>query len=237
MKHQIKNRIIPACTAICMMLALFACSDNSDPEEDDDGGAVSGKRIKSYVVNTASGVNGPVRWEFSYKSDGSAKQIDIYDKSSKRVIYSTFTNNSDGTISVAEQIDNTYSNTKWVFDHSYNSDKTLKKIQGTAYLIGKVDPVGANSTDFSYKDGKISRVVLQNGLITVQTDYEYDSKGRISASIQKQGNGSSFKNTFSYNSDGTLQKVNYQDGQDIISINYTWENGKTTAGAVFHVFY
>jgi hypothetical protein len=124
--------------AIMMALVTFTACDENKNSEDPNGngngnGGVPGKRIKTIVH---SSTEGPVRFEYSYNSDGTTKQIHAYDTSSKLVMHDIITCNPDGTWAKLEQTDLAYSGTVTVLNHTYDSNKKPLKIEGTVSLNG-----------------------------------------------------------------------------------------------------
>jgi len=331
MKHQIKNRIIPACTAICMMLALFACSDNSDPvnkgtEEDADivafsfsgidgkakidkddctvtakakdnvdltdlavtftlskdatakvngvkqksgvtkndfsspvvysvtsgdgeteqdwtvtitggkddngGGSVSGKRIKSWVQST-SRPEDYVRVEYKYNSDGSIKEVDQYNNAG-HYTHSVYTNNSDGS---PKKIDQTFipvsmQNMKNVAVFTYSTNKTLQKMETNLYTDQNLTATG--TTEYTFVSGRKTRELFTStGNVKIERIFEYDSKGKRTITTESQSVAEIFLYsrvfTRTYNADGTLDTVTFPWGymdNTTVTMKVTWENGK-----------
>ena len=237
MKTQLKHFFIVAslfcasmsATFMAMPFAVSAESGNSG-----NSGGVVEKRIKTVVDTSTRPILGPVRNEYSYNDDGTLKRVDIYDESSKRVMYMTYTHNSDGTRVKHEMVDEAYGNTTTAYDYSYNADKTLQKVQGTIFLGGVA--IGSASHDYTYQNGRKTREVIRayaGGVLgqEVQFVYDYDSNGKRTTSIATPKIGVKITYTRTYNEDGTLQKVTHPSGQGdnaIITKTFTWEDGKST---------
>ena len=235
------QRLLLLMAAIMMALVTFtACLEDDekngggDDGGDGNGSGVSGKRVKTTVQTATHPIGGPVRSEYTYNSDGTVKQIDNYDESSKIVMRDIITNNSDGTWAKVEQTNLAYAGMVTVLNHTYDNNKKLLKIQGSIYL-NEVE-VGTTTFDFTFQNGrKISQkqTVYSGGMLSqqLQSEFTYDSNGRRTKTIITPIVGQTVEYTRTYNSDGTLQKVNFiggDDGNTPITMTITWENGKST---------
>jgi len=94
--------------------------------------------------------------------------------------------------------------------------------------------------DFTFQNGRISRLVLSldNGFSVTTHEFAYDSNGKRTTmtettEIKSYNMVESRKFTYTYNPDGTLQKVTFPNGLNgrddrPCTYKYTWENGKKT---------
>ena len=223
--------------ALMVSMAFIACDEPDDNGGGDDGGGngnggggstvVTGKRIKTIVH---SSTEGPVRFEYSYNSDGTTKQIDAYEASSKLVMRDMITCNPDGTWATLEQTDLAYAGTVLVLNHSYDGNKKPLKIEGTLSLEGVV--IGSVTFDFTFQNGrKISQkqVVTTMGILAqeLQSEFMYDANGRRTKTIITPAIGATVEYTRTYNTDGTVQRVNVS-GTSPYTMDFTWENGNST---------
>jgi hypothetical protein len=242
MSVQLQRLLMMMATILMAFATLIACDileDNNDEggkeeEGGNGGGGVSGKRVKTTVQTATRTIGGPVRSEYTYNSDGTVKQVDNYDESSKLSMRDIITSNSDGTWAKVEQTNFAYTGMVTVLNHSYDSNKKPLKIQGSIYMSGT--EVGTTTFDFTFQNGrKISQkqVVYSGGAMSLQlqSEFNYDSNGRRTKTIITPLIGKVVEYTRTYNSDGTLQKVNFiggEDGNTPITMTITWENGKST---------
>jgi hypothetical protein len=219
------QRLLMIMAAIMMALVTFtACDENeSDADENGNGGGVAGKRLKSYIVSSPENV---VRSEYSYNDDGTLKRIDNYDHvSSKLFQYVIITSFDDGTMAKQEQYLTDFSFvTVWNFSNDANK-KPLKR-EGTTSMDGII--IGTSTADYTFQNGRKIREVVKDysGAVQQETLYEfsYGSNGRRTTTLQTIYGQSSSQYTRTYNSDGTLQQVTSPS----TTITFTWENGKTT---------
>jgi len=220
--------------AIMAAMTLATCIDPDviDPDENGEnnggGGGNAGKRIKTMVHSSGEG---PVRFEYSYNSDGTTKQVDAYDAASKLVMRDVITCNPDGTWNKLEQTDLAYSGTVLVLNHTYDANKKPLSINGKTYLSGT--EVGTTTFSFTFQNGrKVSQkqTVTAMGVLAQQinTEFQYDANGRRTKTISTPSVGTKVEYTRSaYNSDGTLKTITVSGGQSF-TITFTWEEGKST---------
>ena len=218
---------------VAAMMTFTACveDDNEGGEngkENGNGGGVTGKRIKTMVHSSGEG---PVRYEYSYNSDGTTKQVDAYDASSKLVMRDVITCNPDGTWNKVEQTDLAYSGTVLVLNHTYDANKKPLSINGKTYLGGT--ETGTTTFSFTFQNG---RKVSQKQTVTVlgvlaqeiNTEFQYDANGRRTKTISTPISGVKVEYTrTAYNPDGTLKTITVSGGQSF-TITFTWEDGKST---------
>ena len=240
MSVQLQRLLMMMATIMMAFATLTACEvleDNNDEngkeeEGGNGGGGVSGKRLKKMEWNCSIQL-AVVRSEYTYNSDGFVTRSDMYDSSSKLVMYSIPTYNTDGTTAKAVAYD---ANGKIISDatYSYNSNKKPQKMQGSTYMDGNL--IGTYSTDYTFQNGKktfeVQKINMTGGMTDeVQRVFEYDSKGKRTVTTQTSVTlGASFKQNRTYNTDGTLQKVTYPYGyydNTTVTITFTWENGKS----------
>ena len=218
-----------------MALVTFtSCDEDEDPNEDPDeiengnNGGVAGKRIKT-VLQTTGPMDGTVRSEFTYNSDGTLKRGDYYDSSSKLLQYEICTANSDGTHAKGET-HNSDGSLFMVLNYTYDANKKPLKAEGTLYSNGE-QPI---KYDYTFENGRrtLYVVTLPDSKVVNKYEHIYASNGTRTKTIETSYYNdilmSTREFTRTYNSDGTLQKVTYQNGDNaIITLTYTWENGKT----------
>jgi hypothetical protein len=215
------QRFLFLMVAIMAAMTFTACSGSIDPDE--NGGGVSGKRLKSILI-TESGLT--EKGEYTYNSDGSLKRVDwVYSWTSFKP-YDIFTNNSDGTHAKWENF-NEYGNQVMVY--TYNANKKPQKAEGKMYTEYGETSV---SYDFIYQDGRLIRhVIIIGGSSTVTYEPAYDSNGRRISGTETHSYAGTRKYTRTYNSDGTLQKVDISNysvtGTNARTYTFIWENGKT----------
>ena len=222
--------------AIMMALVtLTSCDEDEDPSDDPDeiengnNGGVAGKRIKTQLQTTGP-MEGSIRVEWTYNSDGSIKRQDLYDASSKLVSYEIWTSNSDGTIAKDEMYDSN-NNLLQYMNYSYDANKKPLKGQGEMYS-GSVAVTW--TYDYTYQNGRKIRQVMKVGDLTNDYEFIYDSQGRCTGSTETTSYSGQFiggrKFTRTYNTDGTIQKVTYPysstDNTTVIQ-TFTWENRNT----------
>jgi hypothetical protein len=234
-----------------MVFAMSGCTkdDDSNGEGGDNGGGgggVSGKRIKTVLdSSTHPPIGGPVKTEFTYNSNGTVKQTDSYDESNQRVMYSTFTYNSDGTRSGGETVYLAYVNSNIKFTYQYNSDKTPQKMEGTNYIDGVA--MGTVTHEYTYQNGRKTRetqkiYVGATLAQSIQYDFNYDSNGRRTTVVMTPSAGISVTTTRTYNSDGTLQKITWphygaSSPNATMTKTITWENGNSSANEDHYLTY
>ena len=241
------QRLLILMVAMMTAMAFIACDNAGDNEEDeggDNGGSVSGKRIKSWVQVTERASDGVIRMEYTYNNDGSIKQIDTYNESSKRTMYSIYSNNSDGTPDKVEQFFEDNPNMKNVSEFTYNSQKTLQKMLVTLYIDGV--PTAESTTDYTFVNGRKTIEVYtgSGGAVQMVRVYEYDGKGKRTITTETQTVAGSLlctrKYTRTYNSDGTLKMVDYPyncTDNTIVTTTFTWENGKKAVDEDIYLAY
>jgi hypothetical protein len=238
-RMSVKNllqRLMFLMVAMMASMALVACledegNDPDDPDNGGGGGTVSGKRIKTMVISAEKPVDGPVRNEYIYNSDGTLKQVDAYDNTSKLVLQSVFTSNSDGTHK--KQVGTYFAylpGTVVELNYTYDGNKKPLKTEGTTTINGVVG--GTLTIDYTFQNGrKISQIqkTMVTGMGVVQQmeyEFSYDANGRRTKTVMTSM-GITVEYTRTYNSDGTLQKVTYNDGDGVKKTHtFTWENGK-----------
>jgi hypothetical protein len=195
------------------------------------GGGVTGKRIKTILWTSTSPIDGPVRFEHSYNSNGTTKYIDAYDESSRLVIHEIITSNPDGTWAKLEQTD-IYSGMLLVLNHTYDANKKPLKHQGTMSLNGV--ETGTTTFDFIFQNGRKTsqkQKVFVGGILVTElnTVFNYDSNGRRTTTTTTPSIGTSTTYTrTAYNSDGTLRTAQHYIGSQLITMTFTWENGNST---------
>jgi len=236
------KRLLGMMAALMMAFATFtACEKLDDGDNGIDelenggdggdgngnGGTVAGMRIKT-IVHTAG--DEPVRFDYSYNSDGTTKQIDYYDASSKLVMRDLIDCNPDGTWATIEQTDLVYANTVLVLNHSYDTNKKPLTVAGPLTLEG--EEIGFTAFDFKFENG---RKISQHQVVTVmgtvaqelQSEFTYGANGRRTKTVVKPKTGAEVTYSRTYNPDGTLQKVTVSGGASY-TMNFSWENGKKT---------
>ena len=233
-KFFLKRFMMLMAVIVAAMMTFNACieDDNEGDENGNNGngngGGVAGKRIKTMVH---SGGDGPVRFEYSYNSDGTTKQVDAYDAASKLVMRDVITCNPDGTWAKLEQTDLAYSGTVLVLNHTYDANKKPLSINGKTYLGGA--EIGTTTFSFTFQNGrKVSQkqTVTALGVLAqeVQTEFQYDANGRRTKTISTPLIGAKVEYTrTAYNPDGTLKTITVSGGQSF-TITFTWEDGKST---------
>jgi len=214
--------------AIMASMTFTACDSFNDDDDENGGGdgpgSISGKRIKTVVE---APVDGPVRTEHTYNSNGTLNRVDSYDASGKRVMYSTFTSNSDGTRAKHIQVDEAYTFATTEYIYFYNTDKTPQKMEGTI-------STGSTSTHvYTFQNGRKTREVISvrmGGTLVQEIElvYNYDNNGRRTTTTQTPKIGVPVTYTRTYNSDGTLRTVTYTVSGQTITKTFTWENGNST---------
>ena len=236
------KRLLMMMAAIMMAFAtLTSCDEDEDPSDDPDeiengeNGGVAGKRIKT-LLQTTGPADGPYRLEFSYNSDGSIKQVDYYDESSKHVGYNNVTCNADGTVSrekfywIVGNSSNFELNYDWTY--TYGSDKKPTK----AEIVYYYNTVATENIVYTFQNGRQTRQVWTSSsgqeVVSIQYDFNYDNKGKRTTTTETHSMLGTRQTTRTYNSDGTLQKVTYPNGYNgsdntIITKSFTWEDGKT----------
>ena len=227
------QRLLMLMTAIMMALVTFTACDEDENDGDDDGeGGVAGKRVKSWVITCSKPVQGIVRTDYTYNSDGTLNRTDGYDTSSKLYLYCIFTSNTDGTCAKYVQHYETLPVTV-EFTYTYNPNKTLQKYKYDTFNEGVLEQTV--NVECTYENGKrILEVFSINGATPSQYSFNYDSNGRRTTSTYTvYGSGEVYTMTYTrtYNSDGTLQKVTYPysfTDNTTVTQTFTWENGKTT---------
>jgi len=235
MSVQIQRLLMMMVAIIVASMTITACLEDENSEENNEenggngGGGVSGKRIKT-MVQTTGPIDGAYKTEWSYNSDGTIKRTDHYDEQSKLLFYQIHTYNSNGTLAKLEA--NDYTNAKiLLYNYSYDSNKKPTKMQGVYYY-----PDGSEipaTIDYTFQNGRKIREVFKMQNIEDLLEYNYDSNGRITTVTETHNIVGTRQKTYTYSSDGTLQKVTYPNGYGgsdnrIITREFTWENGKTT---------
>jgi len=229
------KRFLYLMAAFIAAMTLAACIEiPADPDDGggdnggDNGGGVSGKRIKTMVHSSG---DGPVRFEYSYNSDGTTKQVDSYDSASKLVMRDVITCNPDGTWNKLEQTDLAYSGTVLILNHTYDANKKPLSINGKTYLGGS--EIGTTTFSFTFQNGrKVSQkqTVTAMGVLAqeISSEFLYDANGRRTktTSTPRVGEKVVYTRT-AYNSDGTLKTITVSGGQSF-TISFTWEEGKST---------
>jgi hypothetical protein len=234
-KFFLKRFMMLMAVIVAAMMTFSACieDDNEGDENGNNGngnggGGVTGKRIKTMVHSSGEG---PVRFEYSYNSDGTTKQVDAYDAASKLVMRDVITCNPDGTWKILEQTDLAYSGTVLVLNHTYDANKKPQSINGTTYLDGT--PIGTTTFSFTFQNGrKVSQkqTVTAMGVLAqeVNSEFQYDANGRRTKTISTPRVGVKVEYTrTAYNPDGTLKTITVSGGQSF-TITFTWEDGKST---------
>ena len=221
---------------IVASMTITACWDDEDDENGDgngnSGGGVAGKRIKSWVITCSKPVDGIVKTDYSYNSDGTLRRTDGYDSSSKLYMYTIFTSNSDGMWEKYVQHYETMP-LRVEFNFSYNSNKILQKCQFNTFSGGVL--VQTANIDYTFENGRKTLEVYTISGSAADAQYSFNySNGRRTTSTYTTYVGSqvyTMTYTRTYNSDGTLQKVTYPlsvTDNTLVTQTYTWENGKTT---------
>jgi len=228
-KFFLKRFMMLLAVIVAAIMTFNACiEDDNEGDENgnngngNSGGGVSGKRLKTLLIEYEGN---PLRGEYSYNSDGSLKRVDWYDKASKLVSYDVITNNPDGTIAklvATSLVDN--SNAEMTYFYDFN--KKPVKAEGTASGV-------PYTYTWTFQNGRLIRHVqtYDNFVITYEPDY--DSQGRRTTTIETHNVLGKCQYTRTYNSDGTLKRVdvtnysNFPLTKGHIEI-FTWENGKTT---------
>jgi len=221
-------------------VTLTACpvddENDDDPDEIENGenGGVAGKRLKSYVISQPNAED--VRSDYSYNNDGTLKQIDVF-QSSTRVMYVIITSYPDGTVAKQEQhISNYPLITIWNFTNDTNK-KPFKR-EGSTSNDGNL--TSTHTVDFTFQSGRKTREVEKihsfvNGVTAdqeIQRVFSYDNNGRRTTTTETSTGTQNGTRQYirTYNSDGTLQKVNYPSGYNDntpVTITFTWEDGKS----------
>ena len=241
MSVQLQRLLMMMATILMAFATLTACDileDNNDEngkEEEEGGnggGGVSGKRLKTAISTSASGAI--ERWEYTYNNDGSLKQSDCYDASSKRYLYTIITNNSDGKC-IKEEYFYVDANMTQIMSYSYDANKKPLKAEGAIETMGEKIPL---TFDFTFQSGRLTRYLIKsgspgsNGYAEIKYEQNYDSNGRRTTTTVTDSSLGTRKLTRTYNSDGTLQKVTADTYAGYpnsgFTTTYTWENGKTT---------
>jgi hypothetical protein len=221
-----------------ILMAFTSCGGNNNGNGNDDngngngnngGGGVAGKRIKEFLQTTSSGT---VKSVYNYNNDGSIKQIDLYN-GTVRITYNVYTNHSDGR---PESYETFYEGVetkgmKGVTQLSYDSNKTLQKMESILYMNGV--EITKITIDYTFQNGRKTRElqISSGGLAQTERVYEYDSQGKRTKTTETTSAGGIINQTViytrSYNSDGTLDKVTYTNPMDNTpsTISFTWENG------------
>jgi len=234
-KFSFKSILMLMATIMMALVTLTSCDEDKDPSDDPDeienggNGGVAGKRLKS-TVQTSGTLDLFGMEEYTYNSDGTLKRRD-YDTG-----YTIYTNNADGTLAKLEayyksengKFDLIY---EWNFSHDTN--KKPITMSGTYYNNGT--PFSNMNWDFTYQNGRKTGIKETDGTIINVYEYSYDSQGRLTQTSETTYYNEKFVHSrtfnYTYNSDGTLQKVVYpslDENPTTITKEFTWENGKST---------
>jgi len=234
------QRLLMMMATIMMAFAtLTACNtleDNNDENGKEEeggnggGGGVSGKRVKSWVYSYTE-PNIPARYELLYKNDGTLERIDAYDVSSKLIIRQIITLNSNGTINKIEATDIRAEGILIVENFTFDGNNKPLKMKGNSIYNGAI--VASTNMDYTFQNGRKVKQLLSTAaseilVNTMEWTFSYDGNGRRTKTLSTPTTGIATEYTRTYNSDGTLQKVNYINGITQMTVTFTWENGKST---------
>jgi hypothetical protein len=222
------QRMMFLMVAIMASMALVACleDEGNDPDDPDNGGGgISGKRVKTRVRTSTMPISDWTKMEYSYNSDGTLKQVDWYDASSKLVRKEVITSNPDGTWN--KRVATDYVNGGEVITNfTHDANKKPLKATGTTSVAGVVV---TSTIDYTFQNGRKIREKQVTGSMTETLfEFSYDTDGKRTKTIATMSYGVTVEYTRTYNSDGTLQKLNYTTGNQPFTETFTWENGKTT---------
>ena len=232
-KFSFQSMLMLMAAIMMALVTLTSCDKDEDPSDDPDeiengnNGGVAGKRIQSSLMTEASG--DIQRLEFTYNSDGTLNREDVYDGSSKRISYTIYTNNPDGTYA---KMENFATDGDQVLVYTYGANKKPLKAEGTVKNSAGTFPV---TYDYTFQNGRLTRFVLKTGVgdssVEVTYDHKYDSNGRRTSTTETHSILGTRQSTRAYNSDGTLQKIT-ADGYSgypttAYTVTFTWEDGKT----------
>ena len=245
-KFSFQSMLMLMATIMMALVTLTACpvddENEDDPDEIENGenGGVAGKRLKS-TVQTTGPIDGSYRSELTY-SDGTLKQSDVFDVSSKLTGYAIYTNNSDGTRNKMEFYDlSNSSEPQLAHVYTYSYDANKKPLQGKGIYYTNGTQYGTVTIDFTFQNGKKTgekmTFVFGNApyseTFTTTFAHNYDNNGRRTTTTETHSLLGARQYTRTYNSDGTLQKVTYPYGYGgsdnrTVTKEFTWENGKKT---------
>jgi len=142
-----------------------------------------------------------LRSEYIYNSDGTINRTNIYDESSRLVMYSTSTSNPDGTMSETKYYNTEdYSNFNLAYTETYTYDPNKKpKKTETVVLQGSC----FQTTDFTFQNGRKTGEVITStcgtDIVTIQYDITYDSQGRRTTTTETHSMYGTRKITRTYN--------------------------------------
>jgi hypothetical protein len=223
------QRLFIIMAAIMMALVTFTACDKDDngkddPDDNGNNGGVAGKRFKEWVQTSPTGTTRSV---YTYNSNGSIKQVDLY-SGSVRITYNVYTNHPDGRPASIETFyeGNDMQGMKGKTEFTYDSNKTLQKYEA-AISMGGVE-MSRLSIDYTFQNGRKTREVQisSGGAAQMERVYEYDSQGKRTKTTETMSAGGVINQTIiwnrSYHSDGTLDKVTNNAG---VTVTFTWENG------------
>jgi len=216
---------------IVASMTITACWDDENDEDGEEngngGGGVAGKRIKKWEQTTGP-TDEVIRYEVTYSSNG--YRSDGYNAQSKFSGALVYICNSDGLINKVEGYDSG-NKLGQVTTYSYDSNKKPVKAQSVTIINGV--EYNAFTIDYTFQNGRKIREVIKNEYAEIKYEYNYDSKGKRTTMTETNSTAGTRQVTYTYNSDGTWQKVTYPKGYNgsdntIVTWEYTWENGKTT---------